>query len=405
MRVWLLRLVRRCWCPRCGVWLSSGSAPKPSKLKASRTTLATIKECRVRRQLRPSRLSITRRRFMLCCLRCLDAAQRAAKRNATLPRITTGGQQENDIAVRSTVESASLSTQHAAREACAAWVEQTSAAVLTEARVPRRNRRCRRRSKRRRRGSTGEARTGVNETVRAGCGTSAAVHQQSTFASQVTQGIALSLKRSTTPLPGVAGARKATKASAVKVSTTASTAHKSLRGLVPSGPLKKSVLRACAKGTPPPSSMNLPATAPVACSPSAAVTKHAVVASSTVQIRPSLPSQFIDDAHGRLAHQRLDAEQAKHLQMIHKATNSGGTAPTTTASVSGLSPSPTDSLPSSAAPAPPVPSAPAKAIASTSRTTDVAKKAAHPPAKAATVTKKPAAAKKKFMDTMSQLGF
>ncbi|CBZ37239.1 hypothetical protein, conserved [Leishmania donovani] len=406
MRVWLLRLVRRCWCPRCGVWLSSGSAPKLSKLKTGRTTLATVKECRVRRQLRPSRLSIIRRRFMLCCLRCLDTAQRAAKRNATLSRIATGGQQQNDIAVRSTVENASLFTQHAAREACAAWVEQTSAAVLTEARVPRRNRRCRRRSKRLRRGRMEETRAEANVIVRAGSGATAAVHQQSSLASQVTQRLALSLTRSTTPLPGVAGAGKATKASTVKVPTTVSLAHKSLQGLVPSGPLKKSVLRVYAKGAPPPSSTNFRVTATVACSPSAAVTKHAEVASSTLRIRPPLPSQsIIDDAHVRIADQQLEAGQAKNTKMIRKATSSGGKEPTTTASVAGLSPSPTDSLPSSAPPAPLVPSAPAKAIASTSRAMDAAKKTARPPAKAATLTKKPTAAKKKFMDTMSQLGF
>ncbi|CBZ29893.1 conserved hypothetical protein [Leishmania mexicana MHOM/GT/2001/U1103] len=406
MRVWSLRLVRRCWCPRCGVWLSSGGVPKLSKLKARRTTLATIKECRVRRQLRPSRPPIPRRRFMLCCLRCLDAAQRAAKRNATLSHIATGGQQQNDIAVRNTAGNASLSTQHAVRKACAAWVEQTATAVLAEARVPRRNRRCRRRSKRRRRDSTEEARAGANATGRADSGSTAAVHQPSTSASQVTQKLALSLTRNTTPLPGVASAGKPTKASAVKVPTTASTAHKSLQGLVPSGPLKKSVPRASVKGPPQPSSKKLAATAPAACKPDAAVTEHAVVASSTLHIRPSLPSpSVIGGAHVRIADQQLEAGQAKHMSIIRKVTSSGGEEPTATASVSGPSPSPTDSLPSSAPPAPPVPSAPARAIPSTSRPTDVAKKTPRPPAKAATVAKKPAAATKKFMDTMNQLGF
>ncbi|GET91837.1 hypothetical protein, conserved [Leishmania tarentolae] len=393
MRLWLLRLVRRYWCPRCGVWLTRGGVAGLSKLEATRTTLATIKECRVRRQIRPSRLSTTRGRFMLCCLRCLDTAQRAAKRNAKFPLTTAGGQQQNHIGARDTAENASRSTQYTVREACAAWVEKTSKAVLADARVPRRNRRCHRRSKRRCQGCTEEAKTRASVTLRSGSGNSVAVPQQSTSASPATEKLALSLMRKMTSLPGVSSTAKTTKASEVKGPTTANTAQKSLQGLVPSGPLRKSSRRISAKAAPQPRSEASPTNSPVACKPNEAAIVQAVAAPSTCRIQPSLSSSSLTgDAPVQIAEPRLDAKEAKR-KVLCNAAGSSGTHRAANVSVASFSPSRTALLPSRPLPSPPVPP------------TNAAKKAPRPPAKAATGTKKPTTAKKQFMDTMNQLGF
>ncbi|KAG5493516.1 hypothetical protein JIQ42_01885 [Leishmania sp. Namibia] len=393
MRVWILRLVRRCWCPRCGVWLTRGGTQRLAKLESCRATLATVKECRVRRQCQPSRRSTTRGRFVLCCLRCLDTAQRIAKRNAGLFGIAAVSQQQQR-AVRSTAKSASLTTKRAAN------LERTLKAVLAEARVPRRNRRCRRRSQRRRRGGTQEARAGVKVTVCTYSCNPKAVLQQSTSASQVTQTLAMSLMRKTKPSTGVAGSGKAAKAPIVEDPHTARTAQKSLQGLVPSGPLKKTVRRVSA--TPPTarSSEKSLATSTAACRNSAAVNASPVATSSEVQIPPPVPSpsSSVGGAHARTPDERVNARQEKDMKAISKTVNSCTKETPPTASVSHPTSFSTNSLLSSAPPGPLVPSMPPKAAASLPRQANTRKKPASPPAQTAAATKK-------LMDTMSQLGF
>ncbi|CAJ1015182.1 hypothetical protein, conserved [Leishmania lindenbergi] len=407
MRVWLLRLVRRCWCPRCGVWLTRGSTPTHTEVKASRTILATLKECRVRRQLRSSRHATTRGRFMLCCLRCLDTAQRAAKRHASLSEIATSEQQREQGADRNTAENVSLSTKRAAREARATRVERALKALLAEARVPRRNRRCRRRSQRRRRDSKEEARTGAKVAVRADSGNPAAVLQHSSSAYQVTHKLALSLVRKTTPLAGIAGSGNTTKTSAASLPTTARTAQKSLQGLVPSGPLKKSALRVSAMPPRQQSPKKLPATVSSACEVIPVTAEPAVVVSSTLRIPPPLPSSSINigGAHAQITDWPVEAVQEKEMKAASRTPGtSSKNTPATTSDSAPKFPF-TDSRPSCAPPGPHEPPRPAKAIASTLRTSNTPKRVACPPAKYASTTKKPTTAKKKLMDTMNQLGF
>ncbi|KAG5494281.1 hypothetical protein GH5_02292 [Leishmania sp. Ghana 2012 LV757] len=398
MRVWILRLVRRCWCHRCGVWLTRGVTQRLAKLESCRATLATVKECRVRRQRQPSRRSTTRGRFVLCCLRCLDTAQRIAKRNAGLFGIAAVSQQQQR-AVRSTAKSALLTTKRAARKERAANMERTLKAVLAEARVPRRNRRCRRRSQRRR-GGKQEARAGAKVTVCTYSRNPKAVLQQSTSASQVTQTLAMSLMRKTKPSTEVAGSGKAAKAPIVEVPHTARTAQKNLQGLVPSGPLKKTVRRVSATPPTPRSSEKSPASSTATCRNSAVVNASPVATSSEVQIPPPVPSpsSIIGGAHARTTDQRVDARQEKDMKAISKTVNSCTKETPPTASVSGPTSFSTNSLLSSAPPRPSVPSMPPKAVASRPRQANTGKKPASPPAKTAAATKK-------LMDTMSQLGF
>ncbi|KAG5469711.1 hypothetical protein CUR178_01850 [Leishmania enriettii] len=399
MRVWILRLVRRCWCPRCGVWLTRGGTQRLAKLESCRATLATVKECCVRRQRQPSRRSTTRGRCVLCCLRCLDTAQRIAKRKVGLFGIAAVSQQQQG-AVRSTAKSALLTTKRAARKERAENMERTMKAVFAEARVPRRNRRCRRRSQRRRRGGKQEARAGAKVTVCTYPRSPKAVLQQSTSASQVTQTLAMSLMRKTKRSTEVAGSGKVAKAPMVEVPHTARIAQKSLQGLVPSGPLKKTVRRVSATPPTPRSSEKSPASSTAACRNSALVDASPAATSSEVQIPPPvpLPSSSIGGAHARTTDQRVDAGQEKDMKAIRKTVNSCTKETPPTVSVSGPTSFARNSLLSSSPPGPSVPSKPPNTVAYRPPQANTGKKSASPPAKTA-------AAMKKLMDTMSQLGF
>ncbi|KAG5469365.1 hypothetical protein LSCM1_02582 [Leishmania martiniquensis] len=408
MRVWIMRLVRRCWCSRCGVRLTRGGTQMLDKLNSCRTALATIKECRVRGQRQPCRWPTKRSRFMWCCLRCLDAAKRAAKRNAGLLGMAAVRQQpQRGRAATSHPGDASHPAKHVTRKAPAENLERTLRAVLAEAQVPRRNRRCRRRSQRRRRGSKEETRAGSKVTLHACSGSPTAMLQKSASASQVTQRLAISLMRKAAASTGVGGSGNSTKVSLVSVPHTARAAQKSLQGLVPSGPLRKVAPRASATAPPPPTLGKSSAAALTTCKSSATAPATAAATSSVSRFPPPLPSlpKSNAGAPAPTTDRRVYMVLDETMETIHTTGNSNAKESRPTVTVSGMGSSSADSLPPSALPGLAIPPMAATAIASCLRTRNAEKKATSPPAKTSTVTKKPVAAKKKFMDTINQLGF
>ncbi|KAG5495054.1 hypothetical protein JKF63_02107 [Porcisia hertigi] len=413
MRVWVMRLVHRSWCLRCGVWLTRGDAHQPAKSTVRPTRLTTLRECCVRRRLHSPRLPAKRRRYMLCCLRCLQTAQRAAKRNVVLSAIATGEQQQSPAVARKSVLNASQPTRHAAQRARAPSVERAVMAVMAKARVPRRNRRCCRRSQCRRRSSNEEALGRAAVKISAHSENLSATHQLSTSVSQLTQKLAASLNRKVTPSIGVGGSGRATRALAGEVLTTARNAQRNLQNLVPSGPLRKNAPHKSSAEPLRPNPKKPPSTCSVASKGPAGATEQSVVTMGAFRTSPSAPSSTISatDGYAQVIEQPVVTRPGERMGVFRKKENTTDTVLTLTASSSaaaeaaGSTPPVINSLPSSAPPGPRVRLASAEVLVSAPRRPNAAKQAARPPAKTATATKSPATAKKKLMDTMNRLGF
>lgn len=269
MRLWSVRRTRRCWCARCGVWLTRGSGGKAAA-QGDHAVLATVKECRLRdpqqqqqrRQRRTHRRRLAKReasgrgKFTACCIRCLDKAHKAAARAAvSLVRNTDAAAAANTA--KTSTEKAPKRSQTAQgakprvglRQQRMAATEKALTAVVAAARVPKRNRRQRRRSARRPR-KTKKASVKAGQTLKttnASAATAAATSASTTAHLRSVLAANLSSKKK------AAGATAAGGASAEKTAVPAKppvvrAAQKSLQGLVPTGPLKKQ--KAAPAGTP-----------------------------------------------------------------------------------------------------------------------------------------------------------
>ncbi|KPA76679.1 hypothetical protein ABB37_07528 [Leptomonas pyrrhocoris] len=227
MRVWKLCRARRCWCPRCGVWLTRGVGATAQQ--SEKWVLPTVMECRVRqrgalrchRRCRGASNASPCRKFTVCCVRCFNEASRAATLAA--------GKQPFDGA--DTIEPAQRRVQPIiastadAREKRRRSAEQAVAAVVAAARVPKRNRRFHRRSARRPRKEEQAARGGKLKELSS---SATAAHLRQTLAASLTT-------KKTARDASLAAAGATTTPSA----PLARASQKKLRSLVPSGPLKK----------------------------------------------------------------------------------------------------------------------------------------------------------------------
>lgn len=417
MRVWVLRLVRRHWCARCGVWLTygglaaapgpvgPGSAPPPRRL------LPTLATCRVRRRRLPlvrasRRRSVKRARCVVCCTRCLGRARAEAKRavRAATPPLDAGavphcgGATSAAGAVKASV-GANTETRLAQRRLRQAKAVEAAQAMFAQARVPRRNRRCRRRSQRRRRLAAAGAAAGPGasiKTLKAGKTGKGVVP----LSAQVTQRIAASLMLKPAPVSEAgAGAAKSPKAPATVAPTAARLVQKGLQGLVPTGPLKKPALRqpASAPGRDAVAGAKVPdgkresssgsAAAPGGVAHSSVPPRASTVAATPAPAPPTSPSAAAREKAHAAVGRCAGAETTAHTPL--------------TVATAAMPPPPAEPPAASTpltrkdGPAPPV------------RGIGTAKTALRPPAKAvaATAAKKPATSKKQLMDAMSKLGF
>jgi hypothetical protein len=243
MRLWKLRLVRRCWCPRCGVWLTRGSDINLKK-KSGCGTLSTVVDCRVRqggrrrrhnrRRQASSKAFLASAKFAVCCIRCFQREHQAAARAAGQQLCDSNGKPPSDAVAQQRGSRPHTTARTAAalqllRQKC----ENAVAAVVAAARVPKRSRRCHRHSARRPRKDPATApRSKAKATPStAAVATAARLHQVLASSLAKTAAKAAGL---TASLTSSATASADTKPPLVRA------AQRSLQGLVPSGPLKKS---------------------------------------------------------------------------------------------------------------------------------------------------------------------
>lgn len=246
MRLWKLRRAHRCWCARCGVWLTRGAAASSQQ---SEDVLSTVLECRVRqrggRRARhcSSRSSnkVTCKKFSVCCARCFHQAHKAAALAAGKQRSTAEvqvGSAQPPLKVRDekTHRKTDTAATTPARRECMRNVEKAVAAVVAVARVPKRNRRCHRHSARHPRNEALKASAGKVKTTSSSSFSSGVA---ASTTAQVRQALTVSLRTAKNSKTTYSAAAAAAKAPTTASPPLACAAQKCLQKLVPSGPLKK----------------------------------------------------------------------------------------------------------------------------------------------------------------------
>lgn len=246
MRLWKLRRAHRCWCARCGVWLTRGTAASSQQ---SEDVLSTVLECRVRqrggRRARhcSSRSSnkVTCKKFSVCCARCFHQAHKAAALAAGKQRSAAEvqvGSAQPPLKVRDekTHRKTDTAATTPARRECMRNAEKAVAAVVAVARVPKRNRRCHRHSARHPRNEALKASAGKVKTTSSSSFSSGVA---ASTTAQVRQALTVSLRTAKNSKTTYSAAAAAAKAPTTASPPLACAAQKCLQRLVPSGPLKK----------------------------------------------------------------------------------------------------------------------------------------------------------------------
>lgn len=246
MRLWKLRRAHRCWCARCGVWLTRGAAASSQQ---SEDVLSTVLECRVRqrggRRARhcSSRSSnkVTCKKFSVCCARCFHQAHKAAALAAGKQRSAAEvqvGSAQPPLKVRDekTHRKTDTAATTPARRECMRNAEKAVAAVVAVARVPKRNRRCHRHSARHPRNEALKASAGKVKTTSSSSFSSGVA---ASTTAQVRQALTVSLRAAKNSKTTYSAAAAAAKAPTTASPPLACAAQKCLQRLVPSGPLKK----------------------------------------------------------------------------------------------------------------------------------------------------------------------
>ncbi|KPI87949.1 hypothetical protein ABL78_2940 [Leptomonas seymouri] len=373
MRVWKLSRAHRCWCSRCGVWLTRGVN---STHQRGEHIISTVTECRVRQRGIPHRSRAARKasptkKFTVCCVRCFNQAHQAAiravgKRSSGVKPVVERGTKTADV-----------------HENGRQKAKLAVAAVVAAARVPKRNRRRCRRSARRPYRDEQVAPKGKRKAP----SLSAAAASTATYLHQ-TLAASLTRKKTTADTPSAK-----TGAAATSVAPLARTAQKRLQGLVPSGPLKK------LQTAPRPSEterLRSPKTESSAVLPFPATVPPALPPPSIISgIQEQYRSRAAEVKGSRNAGAPLPEKKVAASKKSCPAPNSTTSAVNSTTHKAIRSPS-TEGTAHGAAAAPSPPPAPKRTPVKA-----MPNKSVKAPVKAHAKT----TGKSKLMDAMSQLGF